>query len=141
MCIRDSPLSEGAPEARKASKSAAEPTGGRVVLVVDDDRHLQDVLTRSLQELGHQAYGASSIAEAQVLGEGLGQLDVLVADIVLGREQDGHALADELRKTHPELHAIFMSGYVSAERGSNVLQKPFPIDLLEGAIQRSDVTP
>jgi DNA-binding NtrC family response regulator len=118
-----------------------------VLLVVDDDSHLQTVLTRSLQVLGYDAFGASSVDAARQVATQLQRLDVLVADSLL-RDSTAPALVTELTVLHPRLKVVFMSGYaegdlaMATEHDAPVLQKPFPLVHLDETIQklRADLT-
>ena len=143
------PLSE-MPQHEECADTGAETVADRelVLLVVDDDTHLQAVLTRSLQVLGYDALGASTASEARQIAVERSHVDVLVTD-TLSREHHASALVDELKQLHPGLKVIFISGDadenagLDAQHGSPVLQKPFPLRRLDETIQslRADSPP
>ncbi|MFK8000226.1 MAG: ATP-binding protein [Polyangiales bacterium] len=109
------------------------------LLVVDDDSHLQSVLTRSLQVLGYQAMGASGIEAARQAVVELPRLDVLVVDTLVRESRD--PLIAALTSAHPAAKIIFMSSFaegdtsMASKHGAPVLQKPFPLARLDEAIQ------
>lgn len=109
------------------------------LLVVDDESQLQSVLTRSLQVLGYDAFGASGATAARQVAAELPHLDVLVADTLLRGSTS--PLISELKNAHPKLKVVFMSGFahgdtpMALEHRAPVLQKPFPVAHLDAAIQ------
>ena len=66
-----------------------------------------------------------------------GQIDLLVTDIVMPN-RNGRALANELRRVHPGLRVMYMSGYPGdtiqryegIPAGDCLLQKPFTREVL-----------
>jgi formylglycine-generating enzyme required for sulfatase activity len=52
---------------------------------------------------------ASTLEECALLGESLGELDVLVAALPLRREEEVFALRDRLRQRFPRLRALFLT--------------------------------
>ena len=65
-------------------------------------------------------------------GEHAGRLDLLVTDVVMP-EMNGRDLNQMLRKLHPEMKTLYMSGYTAdvisqrgaIEEGASFIQKPF----------------
>ena len=119
------------------------------VLLIEDDASVRRIVRKMLERGRHE------VAEAENGRIGLERLsntefDLVITDIVMP-EMDGIEMLIELRKQHPTLRVIAMSGggrsgnmdfLGSAEKlgASAVLHKPFTIDVLTTAIDRSFVT-
>lgn len=109
------------------------------LLIVDDESQLQSVLTRSLQVLGYNAFGASGAIAARQIATALPRIDVLVADTLLRGSTT--ALLSDLKGANPNLKVVLMSGFahgdtpMASEHGARVLQKPFTLARLDEAIQ------
>ncbi|MCC5874286.1 MAG: PAS domain-containing protein, partial [Gammaproteobacteria bacterium] len=98
------------------------------VLVVEDDPMVCDLIRLTLEELGYRAQIARTGEQALQRAEGQ-EIDVLLTDLVLPGPVNGLALAEALRKKHPDLRVLLMTGY-GAEisepvDGEPVLRKPF----------------
>ncbi len=110
------------------SAAAARPL---TVLVVDDEEAVRKVCVRVLQSAGHRVLEAEHGEQAlQQLKSGDAAIDGVVTDVrmpVMG----GIAMAREIRRTHPSLPILFMSGNVEPgflhEFGPTaaMLSKPF----------------
>jgi len=131
---RVEPASDGARPAPRARG----PHAARA-LVVEDDPAVLRIVVRTLEAAGHTVHAASRGRQALDLDLPAGSLDLLVTDVVMP-ERDGPAVADALRRRHPQLRVLFTSGHVPAERSGTVaasprcdfLQKPFtPAELIE----------
>jgi two-component system cell cycle sensor histidine kinase/response regulator CckA len=85
--------------------------GCGTVLVVDDDRTISELVGRTLSVNGYQALVAGGPAEALELADGIGDLDLLVTDIVMPGTS-GIDLAAELLRRRSQLPVLFMSGYI-----------------------------
>jgi two-component system, response regulator, stage 0 sporulation protein F len=78
------------------------------ILVVDDDSQVRRLVTTILGEAGHLVREASDGKEAsEILGRWTP--DILLTDIVMPRKE-GIQLILEVRRSHPELCIIAMSG-------------------------------
>ena len=111
------------------------------ILVIDDDEPLRSVLCRALERAGYDALeAADGRAALEVLRLQDGRVDVIVTDIVMP-DMEGIELIMSLRKTHPSLPVIAMSGRWALEpprlppdcprrRCRKVLVKPFEIQTL-----------
>jgi DNA-binding response OmpR family regulator len=103
------------------------------VLFVEDEQFVRGIATDVLRFAGYRVLVARDAVEALRSYEGqLGEVDLLVTDVVLPGES-GHALALKLRREHPRLKILLISGY--AEQMLNVaigseecLAKPFTVD-------------
>jgi two-component system response regulator RegA len=83
----------------------------RSVLVVDDDRRFAITLAAALARRGYVAHVAHdtavALATAQTQHPG-----AAVVDLKLGAE-DGLALIEPLRRAHPDLRIVVLTGYAS----------------------------
>ena len=83
---------------------------GRVLLVEDEDG-VRSFAMRALQRQGYEVFEAISGADALEVMESIGgKIDIVVSDVIMP-EMDGPTMYKELRKTHPDLKIIFVSGY------------------------------
>lgn len=78
------------------------------ILVVDDEPLICEMLEIFLSRAGHTVTVASDGAQAMERAKEL-PLDLVVADIVMP-EKDGLETISELRKLHPEIKIIAISG-------------------------------
>ena len=83
---------------------------GRVLLVEDEDG-VRSFAMRALQRQGYEVFEAISGVDAlEVMERVGGKVDIVVSDVIMP-EMDGPTMFKELRKTHPDLKIIFVSGY------------------------------
>ena len=83
---------------------------GRVLLVEDEDG-VRSFAMRALQRQGYEVFEAVSGVDAlEVMEREGGRVDIVVSDVIMP-EMDGPTMFKELRKTHPDLKIIFVSGY------------------------------
>jgi DNA-binding response OmpR family regulator len=78
------------------------------ILVVDDQRPLLRALATTLEGAGFQVFAAESGREATSIASEH-QLDLLITDLGMP-DEDGFELARRMKKEHPELKIIVMSG-------------------------------
>jgi len=107
--------------------------GDETILVVEDDPQVRGVTIRALEGSGYQVIPAASGEEALAIARQPGRrLDMVVTDVVMPG-MTGREVVDMLRRSLPNIPALFVSGYpqdVIAQRGvldSGVefLPKPF----------------
>ncbi|MFD1197172.1 cell cycle histidine kinase CckA [Brucella gallinifaecis] len=136
---------ENAPVATKEKKQekAADLSGSATVLLVEDEDAVRMGGVRALQSRGYTVHEAASGVEAlEVLEELNGQVDIVVSDVVMP-EMDGPTLLRELRKTHPDIKFIFVSGYAEDAFARNLpedakfgfLPKPFSLKQLATSVK------
>jgi two-component system cell cycle sensor histidine kinase/response regulator CckA len=106
------------------------------ILVVEDDSTVLSLVDRLLSAKGHTVLGAHDPDDASVVLAQHGKApDVLLADIILGG-QTGVEYAKALKKDHPRLKVIFMTGLAHRAPAAlrtglgPVLHKPFSADEL-----------
>ena len=87
------------------------PGGTERILVLEDDDLVRDVVERTLRRLGYDVTIAALPSQAIALA-GEGSFDLLLTDVVMP-EMTGDAVAREIRKGHPDLPVVFMSGYTA----------------------------
>ena len=96
--------------AAKAGPSSDLSGTGRVLLVEDEDG-VRSFAMRALQRQGYEVFEACSGVDAlEVMQRVGGKVDIVVSDVIMP-EMDGPTMFKELRKTHPDLKIIFVSGY------------------------------
>jgi two-component system, NtrC family, nitrogen regulation response regulator GlnG len=116
------------------------PTDAATIWVVDDDRAVRFVLATALREAGHDVSGfesAAAVLEAldARAAQGAPPPDLLFTDVRMPGD-DGLALLERLKRSHPELPVVVMSAYtdVSSTAGAfrggaeEFLSKPFDLD-------------
>ena len=133
---RPGPTDAGAP-----SEPAALPAGTEVVLLAEDHVHVQSVLAASLSTAGYEVICTSNGAEAiEAFTARKNDVRLAILDLDMPRV-GGEACLEVLRTTRPDLPAILISGYVSADleaknlRDVTILQKPFSMATLLGAVR------
>lgn len=107
----------------------------RLVLVVEDDSLVLAVTCSALERAGYDTLSASTHAEA--LAAATSELAALVVDVVLPRS-DGRDLVEELRLSHAQLPAVFVSGHlreIDCPPASVFLPKPFTPAQLRSALE------
>jgi two-component system cell cycle sensor histidine kinase/response regulator CckA len=118
-------------------------TGHGTVLLVEDEEAVRAFAARALGQRGYKVIEASTGAEAlEVFEEHEGDVDLVVSDVVMP-EMDGPTLMKELRRDHPDIKIIFMSGYAEDAFRRNLaeneefvfLQKPFDLKQLAAAVK------
>lgn len=120
------------------SSSAASPgaSGLKQGLLVDDDALYLQTLQRSLQKRGLTTSIATNVAEALTIANNQ-PLDFALVDLRLNTES-GLALIEPLRRGHPTIRIVLMTGYASVataveaiKRGAdNYLLKPTTVDMI-----------
>jgi two-component system NtrC family sensor kinase len=114
-------------------------SGSEAVLLVEDNREVQEVAGMLLDQLGYRVFPVQSTAAALQLLESGEPIDMLFTDIVMPGELDGMALAHRIRQEYPDIAILLTSGYASAANslaaGFPVLRKPYRLPTLARAIR------
>ena len=133
---------EEKPEPEAATKSR-DLSGSATVLLVEDEDAVRMGGVRALTSRGYTVHEASSGIEAlEIMNELDGGVDIVVSDVVMP-EMDGPTLLTELRKTHPNIKFIFVSGYAEDAFAKNLpedakfgfLPKPFSLKQLATTVK------
>jgi PAS domain S-box-containing protein len=118
------------------AKANGTPAHGQV-LVVEDDELVAELAAGMLNELGFEPTVAHSGKEAlERLKQGA-RPRVVFSDILMPGGISGLELAEQVRARFPELPILLTTGYSEAVGGSHgfpVLQKPYEMDSLAGAL-------
>jgi len=140
------------PEEERAEAESAEKeepkkdlTGNATILLVEDEDAVRAFGSRALISRGYEVHEAVSGVEALEIMEDYGEeIDLVVSDVVMP-EMDGPTLLRELRKTHPDLKFIFVSGYAEEAFAKNLpeeerekfgfLPKPFSLKQLATTVK------
>lgn len=113
--------------------------GTETILLAEDDAEVRKLTKARLEEAGYSVIEAEDGEEA--LNRFMGNEDkvrLLLLDVVMPKK-DGKAVYEEIRKTHPAMKALFMSGYTAdiihkkgiLEKDLNFISKPVaPAELL-----------
>ncbi|TWO70148.1 response regulator [Caenimonas sedimenti] len=113
------------------------------VLLAEDNDDVAGVLRQVLDAMGckvtryHRAQAAADHLAACAPNE---LPDVLLSDVVMPGEMDGMALALQVRRRHPEVRIVLMTGYAEqleaiAQQGFTVLPKPCSAEMLAQALK------
>ncbi len=123
---------EDAPAEAEGTSPPSDLRGHETILVVEDAEALRAMIREILEGAGYSVleYAAPATVVEEI--DRLGRVDVLLTDVVLPRMR-GPELAGILRRTHPHLKVLFISGYTDQAVGhhgvfapdSQFLQKPF----------------
>lgn len=139
----DAPVVTTEAPAAPASEQVDLTGNSAVVLLVEDEEAVRRGGKRMLETRGYTVHEAGSGIEALEIMEELGgQVDIVVSDVVMP-EMDGPTLLGELRKKHPDLKFIFVSGYAEDAFARNLpadakfgfLPKPFSLKQLAVAVR------
>jgi CheY-like chemotaxis protein len=124
-------------------KPASPVADGEHILVVEDEESLRKLMASLLSRLGYTVTLAANGGEALLLVEEKGLLpDMVITDVVMPN-MSGNQLIDRLRRNHPHLKALYMSGYTDnairhhgvLDPGTPFIQKPFGIRDLGQKVQ------
>ena len=126
-----------AEEALAASQDSLPQGAGEIVLVVEDEAQVRHMSVDALRELGYTVVPAADAAQAIEQFAIQPRIDLLFTDIVMPG-MTGRALADELRKTRPDLRVLYTTGYTRnaivhggmVDPDVSFLPKPFTIEAL-----------
>jgi signal transduction histidine kinase/ActR/RegA family two-component response regulator len=124
-----------APRTDASQKTAAVGGRGERILLVEDEKRVQEYTAKALVKSGYAVFEASDAEEALALfnREG-GKFDLLFSDVVLP-DLSGIELAERLRTKNPKIKILISSGYtdqksqwpVILEKGFRFLQKPYAL--------------
>ncbi|MDQ6717866.1 MAG: response regulator [Gemmatimonadota bacterium] len=126
------------------SADQAAPFEARTILLVDDEESVRAIVTKILTRHGHKVLEAEHGAAAlRAAGEYDGKIDLLVTDMYMPGLR-GPEILEKLRPSRPGMRVLYMSGYgdedvarSGVEPGSSFLRKPFTVQELSEAVQKS----
>lgn len=112
------------------------------ILVVDDEEAVVTLVARMLERRGYAARTATGGAEAETMLEGE-EIDAIVVDLRMPG-MTGAELVTRARDRHPQVKAIYMSGYAEdrtalpvGEADATILEKPFDREQLLRAVDEA----
>ncbi|GGN10399.1 histidine kinase [Actinoplanes campanulatus] len=116
-------------EAAGTSAAGPSPGHGEHVVVLEDEDFVRDAVVRILRENG---FRTTVLHEQDPIAAVLDDADLLIADIAL-RHSSGPEVAARLRRHHPGLRVLFMSGYSERDLryryhlddSARIMPKPF----------------
>jgi len=110
--------------------------GVGTVLLAEDEEAVRELACEFLSASGYDVIVAKDGIEAlELVEQQKKSIDVLVTDVVMPRMR-GTELAMRLRRAHPDIQVVYMSGYLEHNSddaflaGAELLQKPFSRDSL-----------
>jgi len=109
------------------------------VLIVEDDLLVAELAAGMLGELGFEAIVSHSGKEALERLAAGDRPKLVFSDVVMPGGISGIELAEKVRSRFPELPILLTTGYsedVGGSHGFPVLQKPYELDSLAGALAR-----
>jgi len=141
------PVAHVAPEkgTSRRPRDEREAKGTGTIMVVEDEPAVRKLAVTALKRQGYTVLSAGSGADClEALEDHQGPLDLVLTDVVLPG-MDGRSLLDEVRKAHPDVSAVFMSGYSEEvithhgvlEEGIDFVQKPFSIRYLTQRVREA----
>ena len=129
-----------------APPAKAEPVSGgsETILVAEDSESLRVLIQEVLSEEGYQVLTAGEGEEAlAMIAARAGSIDLLLTDMVMPK-LGGADLVQRLRRLHPGLRAVYMSGFTNdaiarglLEADAVLLEKPFTSEALSRAVRQA----
>jgi len=125
------------------SRERSPARGSETVLLVEDEPAVREMTRTALQGYGYTILAASNAEDAlRTVAAKDGRIDLLLTDVVMPG-MGGPQLAEHVRRAHPAIAVVFMSGYTSdavlrqgIETGEvHFVQKPFSTAALAAKIR------
>ncbi len=133
------PLSSKQPATPRAESEVLLTRGTETILLVEDSQNVRTVTGDMLREFGYKVLEAVDGEDAlRVFRENANKVQLVLCDLIMPKKS-GKETLEEIRKTRPDMKAIFTSGYTAdiiAQKGMlndgiNFLSKPVSmIDLI-----------
>jgi PAS domain S-box-containing protein len=96
--------------------------GDETIMVVEDELMLRDMAVKMITRMGYKALGAPDGKTALALAKGFSdRIDLLLTDVIMPG-MNGRQLAEGMKRIHPEISVLYMSGYtddILMEHGMN----------------------
>ena len=118
-------------------------SGGKSVLVIDDEPVIRMLVVDALEEMGFECAEAEDGPGGLTILERAERLDLLITDVGLPGGLNGRQVADRARELRPGLKVLFITGYAENAAlnhghigpGTRVLTKPFSVSELTSRIE------
>lgn len=124
-------------ELKRKNAHRSEERGRGVIVLAEDDPQARRLLGQSLADAGFTVMSAQNGAEALSLTVGLEKRPDLIITDVMMPGMTGVELAERVRKQHPGIPVLFISGYTDdvlkpahLDSIDDLLEKPFGLDEL-----------
>ena len=112
------------------------------ILVVDDEKHICDIIKESLSDLNYNVQVANDPQKAIEIIENQ-PLDFLLTDLILG-DKSGMEVLNKAMEIHPNVVVVLMTGQPTIENAVSTLKlgaydylvKPFSVERLKAIIRR-----
>ncbi len=136
--------------AEEAQKDEQQPESGIVeqgtgaVLVVEDNKTVRALVCKMLEGLGYSVVTAENEDQCiEAAKQYPGGINLLLTDVIMPK-LNGKELFEVLKRDHPDLKVLFMSGYPGniigchgvLDSDTNFLQKPFTLAALSQKIRK-----
>ena len=135
------------PEIEAVTETQFRALGGtETVLVVEDERDLREIVTRTLNRHGYRVFQAVDGNNAlQIWSEYKDEIQLVFTDVIMPGGMNGRELAEKLWTEKPQLKVIFSTGYGADALGKgfkldpdlNYLQKPYLPHALAKIVRRN----
>ncbi|MFN4113805.1 MAG: response regulator [Sphingomonadaceae bacterium] len=129
-----------APARVAAEQPASDWSGGGRILLVEDEDMVRAVAERALVRAGFTVTTASDGEAGLAAIANGGAFDLVVSDVVMPG-MDGPAMVKAIRKLHPAMPILFMSGYAEEQLRSEIdmenmhfLAKPFSVQQISDKV-------
>ena len=138
-------IGEAEADAEKSTTQTVVRGGTETILLVEDEGPVRELVARVLQKNGYHVWQAASGNDALgIWQEHKKEISLLLTDLVMPGNMNGHDLAETLRAERPGLKVIFTSGYSADIVGKNFkldpdlnfLQKPYQPQTLALTVRR-----
>ena len=136
-----------APEIEAATETQFRAMGGtETILVVEDERDLREIITRTLNRHGYRVFQAVDGNNAlQIWHDYKNEIQLVFTDVIMPGGMNGRELAEKLWAEKPNLKVIFSTGYGADALGKgfkldpdlNYLQKPYLPHALARIVRKS----
>jgi two-component system, NtrC family, sensor kinase len=105
---------------------------GETILVVEDDPDVRDYVVEALSGIGYRVVEACDAEAALRVFASNNEIQLMLTDVVMPG-MNGRKLADVVKRSHPEVKTLFMTGYSRnaivhqgrLDPGVSLIQKPF----------------
>ena len=99
--------------------------GLKTVLIVEDENCIVELVRLALESRGHRVLSAFNGSDGmKVSSETIQPIDLLICDLVLPRSGAGEVI-DAVRKTHPAVKVLVISGYALESVPGHAISGPF----------------
>ena len=119
--------------------------GNETILVVEDERDLREIITRTLNRQGYRVFQAVDGRSAlEIWAQYKNEINLVFTDVVMPGGLNGRDLAERFWVDRPGLKVVFSSGYGADTLGKdfkldanlNYLQKPYLPQTLARVVRR-----